>query len=62
MSNSLIALYVLLGAAAAAVVFTLVFVVLADRSLARSRSEGEGPRAGDGARRPGGEDPEAGGR
>ena len=41
MSTEIVALLVLLGFAAAAVVFTLVFVVLVDRSLANTEGANE---------------------
>ncbi len=44
MSPEIVALLVLLGFAAAAVVFTLVFVVVVDRSVANTRAENEGEK------------------
>ncbi|MDP8950040.1 MAG: hypothetical protein M3N00_07335 [Actinomycetota bacterium] len=44
MSPEIVALLVLLGFAAAAVVFTLVFVVVVDRSVANTRADDEGKR------------------
>lgn len=44
MSPEIVALLVLLGFAAAAVVFTLVFVIVVDRSLANTRSGNEEER------------------
>ncbi len=42
MSAEIVALLVLAGGAVAAVVFTLVFVVVVDRSVANPRTENEG--------------------
>ena len=44
LSPEIVALLVLLGFAAAAVVFTLVFVVVVDRSVANTRAENEGEK------------------
>ena len=44
LSPEIAALLVLLGFAAAAVVFTLVFVVVVDRSVANTRAENEGEK------------------
>lgn len=44
MSASIVALLILLGFVAAAIVFTLVFVVVVDRSIASTRAENEEER------------------
>ncbi len=44
MSPEIVALLVLLGFAAAAVVFTLVFVFVVDRSVANTRADDEGEK------------------
>ncbi len=57
MSPNVVALLVLLGFVAGAIVFTLIFVVVVDRSVANTRAENEGEkdekRGDEGQRDPG---------